>query len=278
MTVLCEGSGAKKPYLEYCYCPAAKSADEKTLIVSFPGRKGNRPAHISTDQHPAFLWNILNGCNADILYIRSVYEGDYNLANMTEDYYVLPEFLYDLKQQRQIKRLVLFGFSLGCELCLRLARKYVADEVILISPSIYSIATLDAVEDHRIQKDFEKFCNTWCLPEVEPYPENIRVKILQGQNLEGDLLKERPFVYYLKMLIPQATVETVQGVGHHIINFWRDQNVLQTEVRNLLGIKPVLKGEKLQARWQKLTDAYANGVFIGENMDRPVTAARMTAA
>jgi pimeloyl-ACP methyl ester carboxylesterase len=246
----------KKPYFEYCYCAAPKSADPKTLIVSFPGRKGNRQAQALADQSPAFLWDVLNNSNADILYIRSVYEGDYNLANMTDDYYLLPEFLYDLKEQHGIERLVLFGFSLGCELCLRLARKYVADEMVLISPSLCSVTTLNAAEGNRMQKDFDNFCNTWRLPEIEPYPQNIQVKILQGLNLEDDLLKERPFVYYLKLLIPQASVETVQGVGHHIVNFWRDQNVLQTRIFSLLGIMPTIHRRDYQAKWLKLADAF----------------------
>jgi|GEM_PF-6937360 hypothetical protein len=253
-------SKARTPYLEYCYCEAQR-AGAKTLIVSFPGRKGNRPAAVPADQCPPFLKGILDSSDADVLYVRSVYEGDYNLANITDDHYLLPEFLYDLREQRDIKRLVLFGFSLGCEPCIRLARKYVADEVILISPALCSVETLNAVEDNRLQKDFDKFCNTWNLPEIEPFPQNIRVKILQGLNLENDLLKERPLVYYLKLLIPQAIVEVVPGTGHHIINFWRDQGILKTKIHDLLGIEPTTPVENPRLKWTNLADAFTRDIF-----------------
>jgi pimeloyl-ACP methyl ester carboxylesterase len=265
-------------YFEYCYRAAPESDDAKTLIVSFPGRKGNRQNHIPPDKSPAFLWDVLNGSNADVLFIRSVYEGDYNEANVTNDCDLLPEFLHDIREQHGIKRLVLFGFSLGCELCVRLAREYVADELVLLSPAIQSVTTLNAIENNQWQQDFEKFCSTWCLPQIEPYPQKMKVKIIQGLHLEEHLLKERPLVYYLKLLMPQATVETVSGAGHHIPNFWKDQKILQTKIHDLLGIKATALARNYPAEWSKVTDVFtynalAHGAQSPNMRDNRVTAA-----
>jgi hypothetical protein len=256
---------ARTPYFEYCYSAAPEKADgpkgtgEKTLIVSFPGRKNNRPADISPDQSPTFLWKDLNSSDADVLFIRSVYEGDHNYANIHDDYDLLPGLLYNLRKQKGIDRLVLFGFSLGCGPCLWLARKNIADEVVLLSPGLYSVVTLNAVEDSRWQQDFDKFCATWSLPEIEPYPQDVPVKIIQGLNLEDDLLKERPLVYYLKLLMPQATVERVPGVGHHIPNFWKDQGILQTKIHDVLDIKTTNRVRDHKANWTRLAGASTRG-------------------
>ncbi len=260
----------KIPYFEYYYSAAPEKAEgPKTLIVSFPGRKTNRLFGSSPDDSQTFLWNPLNNSDADILFVRSVYKNDPNLANITDDYDLLPGLLYDLRKRKGIDRLVLFGFSLGCAPCLWLARKHIADEAILLSPGLYSVVTLAAVEDEQWGKDFERYCNAKRLqtafqPEINMYPQDIRMKIIQGRHLENDILKERDLVEFLEILNPQAQVERIHDVGHHIPKFWRDQGqeVLQTEIHKILRVSASNCARDNQAQsWSKLSNAFEHSVF-----------------
>lgn len=244
-------------YFEYRYSATPRDAGKKTLIVSFPGRKGNRLATSSPDDNSAFLWDVLNNSDADLLFIRSVYDGDSTKANITDDYDLLPGFLRDLREQNNIDRVVLFGFSLGCGPCLWLARKHVADDVVLVAPGAPALATLMAIDDLRWEYDFERFQSAGYPPQIEQYPDDIRVKIIHGLNLEADRLRENDIVRFLKTLVPQATVEGVQGVGHYIPYYWRDQGVLQSKVMDILEIKPKpqIQSKRKIGNWLRLDNA-----------------------
>lgn len=252
------------PYFEYCYSSSSRKSGEKTLIVSFPGRKTNRHIDTPSSESPAFLSRVLNNSDADVLFVRSAYKGDPNLANITEDYDLLPGLLHDLRKQNNIDRIVLFGFSLGCAPCLWLARKYVADDVVLLSPGLFSVVTLAAVEDNRWEQDFKQFYTKRKPPEIEQYSQDVQMKIIQGGDLEGHLHKERDLVEYIKTLNPSVTVKRIPGVGHHIPKFWKSQGdnaqgqeILEENIHAILGVEQAkLSRPQKKPNWLKLESTF----------------------
>ncbi len=222
------------PYFEHLCVDYKGGCANKTLIVSFPGRKCNRRADAPQDEKP-FLWKQLIASNADVLFVRSVYDGDYNMANITRDYELLPNFLFNLKRSNRIDRLVVFGFSLGCGPCLWLARQSFVDEAVIISPGMYSLPTLMAMDDLRWQSDFEKV-RVGMAPSIKQYERSEKIKIIHGLDLEPDRLQEKDLIEYLKKLAPDAVLHGVSGVGHYVPQFWQDKGVLQTKLFDALGV------------------------------------------
>jgi len=246
---------------EYCYNGFHGIQQQRTLVVSFPGRKGNRPVGEHPEGRAAFLGNVLNKSNADILHVRSAYDGDYNLANINDDYHVLFDFLCDLKEQKKIERLVLFGYSLGCGPCLWLARRHIADELVLISPGTYTVETLSAIEDSRWKMDFDLFCDKQQTPIIPAYPRELSAKILQGTVIESGRESEPLLVKYLVGLFTQAKVEDVIGADHHIPRFWQDNGLLEGKVLETLRLSPSREVRNNFMNWYSVPDSFKGPIF-----------------
>lgn len=250
---------------------------ERILIVSFPGSLGNRD--LNDDQRETGglqrlnknrpqLLKTLCSANADTLFVRSYYDSqdpDFFDANVTSNFGDISGYLRDLQKTKKYDSMIGLGFSKGCGPCVCLARKGVLKKAVLVALPNTIFKALTVYDTYLWIEAFEKLRAGLPFPTIDPFPPDVDLKLVYGalSHVEklGDADIARMFKHYAPHLGYDA-VEEVPWASHEVLDFWRMNGKLFSEVHRLLGVRSkeryVLPSNR-QIKWKTVRRDQAPG-------------------